>query len=151
MQLTQQTDYALRMLIYLSKTPDQGWVGVREISDAYQISHNHMLKVTQSLVALGFLESKRGAMGGVRLGHKPQQIRIGEVVRRVENTLGLAECMRGEDSCPLLPACTLRSVYQEALDAFLSVLDRYTIADCADEPQMLSHVLALLAASRAQR
>jgi Rrf2 family transcriptional regulator, nitric oxide-sensitive transcriptional repressor len=70
MQLTQQTDYALRMLIYLSKTPDQGWVGVREISDAYQISHNHMLKVTQSLVALGFLESKRGAMGGVRLEHR---------------------------------------------------------------------------------
>ena len=148
MQLTQQTDYALRMLIYLSKAPAQGWVGVREISDAYQISHNHMLKVTQALVALGFIESKRGAMGGVRLGHQPQDIIIGDVVRRIENTLGLAECLRGEDSCPLLPVCTLQNIYQEALTAFLAVLDRYSIADCADEPEMLSHLMALLASKR---
>lgn len=145
MQLTQQTDYALRMLFYLAQTPDQEWVGVREISEAYKISHNHMLKVTQALVSHGFVESKRGAAGGVRLSMSPNLIIVGDVVRRIENNMGMAECMRGESSCPLLPHCVLKKAYMKATQAFLSVLDEYTVEDCATSPQLLKSLRALIA------
>ena len=131
MHLTQQTDYALRMLIFLAQAPTGAWIGVRQVSDAFGVSHNHMLKVTQALAHHGLVHSKRGVTGGVRLAMDPSLIQVGLVVRKLEGNLGLAECMRGELSCPLAAGCALQGAYHEALAAFFDALDRYTISDCA--------------------
>ena len=56
MQLTNYTDYALRTLIAVALVaPDRITVG--EISQAYGISTNHLLKVVQRLAALGYVET----------------------------------------------------------------------------------------------
>ncbi len=128
MQLTRYTDYSLRVLIYLAVHHDQ-LATIEEIADAYDISKAHLMKIVHQLGLAGYLETVRGRGGGLRLARPPQKIRIGEVVRHTEEMV-VVECFDPKTShCRIQPACELRGVLKEALDAFLRTLDGYTLAD----------------------
>ncbi|GEN59090.1 HTH-type transcriptional regulator NsrR [Acetobacter nitrogenifigens DSM 23921 = NBRC 105050] len=130
MKLTLHTDYALRVLIFLGCNTTR-LASIREIADAYGISENHLVKVVHRLGQGGFIETVRGRGGGLRLGRSASDIVIGDVVRYTEDDLALLGCMNAEDpaACALMPACRLRGVLGEALSAFTTVLERYTLAD----------------------
>ncbi len=129
MQLTVHTDYALRVLLYLAHFP-QKRVGTEEISSAYGISKNHLVRVVHTLAAGGFLRVTVGRSGGVELARPPQEIGLGEVVRASEASFRLAECHEtAQNTCPIVPVCGLKPCLDEALAAFMSTLDRYTLAD----------------------
>jgi Rrf2 family nitric oxide-sensitive transcriptional repressor len=129
MQLTRFTDYSLRVLIYLGSHPDT-LATVAGIADEYAISRHHLTRVVHQLGLKGYIETTRGKGGGFRLARQPTQIRIGDVVRDMESGFELAECFRpGDSTCRLMPACALKPVLAEAGRAFLSTLDRHTLAD----------------------
>lgn len=138
MQLNQQTDYALRVLIFLAReaqraekvsgTPPR-LVTIREISDFYRISHNHLMKVVTRLTEQGFIHAQRGRGGGLRLGSDGLAINVGQVARVMEGSWQMAACFAPGTTCPIQGNCQLEWTLHEALQAFLSVLDRQTLAD----------------------
>ncbi|NBD96377.1 MAG: Rrf2 family transcriptional regulator [Gammaproteobacteria bacterium] len=128
MRLTQYTDYSLRVLIYLGLQRDRRCT-IREISEAYGISRNHLMKVVQQLAAEGFIQSVRGVGGGLTLSAAPSDLSVGKIVRAMEPDMGLVECMRPDNACVITPACALIGMLGEARKAFLEVLDRYTLSD----------------------
>jgi Rrf2 family nitric oxide-sensitive transcriptional repressor len=131
MRLTVYTDYSLRLLIYAALKPD-GLINISEVADAYGISRNHLTKVVHQLGIAGYLETVRGKGGGLRLARPPEAIRIGDVVRRTEPDMALTPCFKPiEAPCAIFPACLLRGALDEARDAFLRVLDGYTLAELA--------------------
>ena len=128
MHITRHTDYALRVLIYVAlKGEAQSTIG--EIADCYDISKNHLMKIVQSLNAKGYLVAQRGKHGGLRLQGDPARINLGALVRDTEQDLALVECFDQPGNCLITPACQLKHVLAEALEAFFQVLDRYTLAD----------------------
>ncbi len=130
MRLTSFTDYSLRVLIYLGTQSKQKLSSIREISDMYRISNNHLTKVVYGLGKLGLVETIRGRNGGIRLAKKPEEINIGWVVRQTEEELDIVECFNDErNQCILSPACRLKGVLKAALEAYLKVLDQFTLAD----------------------
>jgi Rrf2 family nitric oxide-sensitive transcriptional repressor len=128
-QLTTYTDYAFRALIALgSVAPEK--LTAAEISQSYDISLNHLLKVVQKLAELGYVETTRGKFGGVRLAVDPRELKLGKVVREMEPELGLVACLRsGEQSCAILPACGLKAIVAQATERFIDELDRHTLAE----------------------
>jgi Rrf2 family nitric oxide-sensitive transcriptional repressor len=124
MRLTRYTDYAMRVLMYLGVQPGKV-CSIAEIARAYGISHNHLTKVAHDLGRAGYVEGVRGRTGGIRLARAAERINVGAVVRQTEHGFDLADC----GSCIIAPACGLTGVLDEALAAFLAVLDRYTLAD----------------------
>jgi Rrf2 family transcriptional regulator, nitric oxide-sensitive transcriptional repressor len=87
---------------------------------------------------LGYIETIRGRNGGIRLAKRPEDICIGTVVRKTEENLSLVECFAGHGNhCILTPVCQLKHVLHEALEAFLHVLDSYTLADLLANQQQL--------------
>lgn len=143
MQLTIHTDYALRTLIALGlNAPDK--MTATEIGTAYGISVNHLLKVIQQLSDLGYVETLRGRGGGVRLAKAPETIVVGRVVREVERDLGVVACLRdGGEPCTIVGPCRLRAALAAATDAFLVVLDGYTLADVLKPRNKLVQLLQL--------
>lgn len=130
MRLTMYTDYSLRVLIYLGTKEDGKLTTIQEISDAYHISKNHLMKVTFELGKAGFIETVRGRGGGIRLADRPENINVGKVVRKMEEDFHLVECFNPETNmCPISPICGLRGVLGKALHAYLSVLDEYNLQD----------------------
>lgn len=79
---------------------------------------------------MGFVGTVRGKGGGIRLAREPDTIGLGDVVRHTEPDFAFVPCLTPSDgSCVILPACVLRHAIEQARDAFLAVLDRYTLAD----------------------
>lgn len=129
MQLTLHAEYALRTLLYLGSLPERV-VSTRQVSDAYAISKHHLVRVVQTLAAAGYVRLIPGRAGGIRLAKDPGFIRLGDVVRAAEPNLRLAECFdRRHNTCVLTPVCSLKPVLDDALNAFLDSLDKYTLAD----------------------
>lgn len=144
MRVTLHTDYALRMLMLLAMEPDQLHT-IEEISTRYGISRNHLKKVAQTLVQYGFVESVRGRSGGLRLRQSPENINVGTVVRATEDGFNLVECFMAEDNtCLISSVCGLRGPLEEALAAFLDVLDRYSLADLVQNPGRMRRMRRLL-------
>ncbi|RBW69068.1 Rrf2 family transcriptional regulator [Bacillus taeanensis] len=130
MRLTQYTDYSLRVLIYLATQDREKLSNIKEIADVYRISKNHLMKVTFELGKLGYIETVRGRNGGIRLALQPETINIGEVVRQTEEDFYLVECFDADrNACIISPACRLKHLLNDALKAYISVLDQYTLAD----------------------
>ncbi len=131
MNLTLHADYSLRILLYLSEHRDRP-VSTHEISEAYGISRNHLVRVVQTLQSHAFVNATVGRSGGLALARDPSAINIGEVVRCTEPNFRIVECFQPEtNTCRIAPVCKLRGVLAEALEAFIGVLDAYTLADVA--------------------
>lgn len=129
MRLTQHTDYALRVLIHVGLKRGEAST-IREISESYGISRNHLMKVVNTLGRLGIVVPTRGRGGGLVLARDPAEIRVGDVVRDMEENLTLVECFRRTDNtCPIAGICRLERLLAQALRAFLAVLDGVTLAD----------------------
>ncbi|AKG34839.1 RrF2 family transcriptional regulator [Paenibacillus durus] len=130
MRLTMYTDFSLRILLYLGTKERSERSTIQEISDAYNISKNHLVKVAHELGKAGYIETVRGRGGGIRLAHAPEEINIGEVIRRMEDDFHLVECFNpAGNGCPITPVCGLKGVLGKALNAYLQVLDEYTLED----------------------
>lgn len=129
MEISLYSDYSFRVLMYLA-LQGQKLVQIKTISEAYRVSENHLVKVVQHLVRLGFVASVRGRSGGIRLAKNPEEIGLGDVFRRTEPSLKLLTCFDGEhNTCPILNVCELHGVFEQALRSFLGELDRQTLAD----------------------
>jgi len=141
MRLTSYTDYCLRVLIFVAARPDQR-ATIAEIARSYGISENHLVKVVHFLGKAGFLENVRGRGGGLQLAEAASRINVGTVVRSAEGPALPAACFdRAAPKCSIAPACRLRGVLGDAVEAFYAVLDRYTIADLVADRAQLRAIL----------
>lgn len=142
MRLTQLSDYSLRVLMYLAARPDR-LATIQEIAAAYRISENHLMKVVHRLGQHGFVETVRGRGGGLRLNGRADGIRLGAVVRAVEEDFQIVACFGSGDTCRITDVCELKCVLQQALGAFLASLDAWTLADLVRRPKALIDALAI--------
>ncbi|HTG73968.1 MAG TPA: Rrf2 family transcriptional regulator [Terriglobia bacterium] len=150
MQLTLHADYAFRVLLYLGSQPPGHVAATKDISQSYGISKHHLVRVVQTLSEHGYVAVNPGRAGGVSLAREANQIKLGDVMRNTETNLQVVECfdMR-TNTCPIVPVCQLKPVLSEALDAFLAVLDRYTLADLLN-PRRRTSLVKLLAISHSR-
>jgi len=135
MQLSLKTDYALRILMALASADDI--LSVDWMAEHYGISRNHLAKVAQQLNASGLVKTTRGRAGGMQLARELSDINVGSVVREFERLDGFVACMGGEPICAIDGVCGLKPALGGALDAFLSHLDRFTLADIARSPKAI--------------
>lgn len=139
MQLTRHTDYALRVLIFLALQPENKLVTMADIERHFAIPHNHLIKIVQRLGKKGYAHTVRGKGGGLRLGRDAAGIHLGEVVLDMENNLELVDCYK--PACPLSGNCHLKCIINEARQAFIDVLNRYTLADITANPGSIEVML----------
>lgn len=191
MRLTQYSDFALRVLIYLAIMPkNDELVRIDDIAKSYDISKNHLTKVIHQLSKMQVIESTRGKNGGIRLAKHPKDINVGSIIRQTEPDFYVVACFADEYmpqstdtdavkttvpeqivtlakqsrqkpskdkhiptqtldlsakhvtmSCVISPACHLKQVFAQATNAFLQVLDSYTLADIISNADELRRYL----------
>jgi Rrf2 family transcriptional regulator, nitric oxide-sensitive transcriptional repressor len=140
-RLTVHTDYALRMLMYLALKTDQ-LATIAEIASSYDISKNHLMKVAHELGTAGYVETVRGRGGGLRLAKPLTSIGLGDVVRDTEPDMAIVSCFEPINApCAIHPGCVLKRALKKAADAFLEVLDGYTLDDLIQPRAKLASLL----------
>ncbi|QNK01335.1 Rrf2 family transcriptional regulator [Dyella telluris] len=143
MRLNTFTDYCLRTLMYVGLN-DRTLTTRGNIAAAYGISDSHLMKVINWLSHQGYLTTVRGKGGGMQLARDPAAISIGELVRASESSSALVECFDPATSCcRIAPACRLKGIFGEAVEAMYQVLDKYTLADLLSKPRPLAALLQI--------
>jgi Rrf2 family nitric oxide-sensitive transcriptional repressor len=134
MRLTSFTDYGLRMLMRMASAPGRAF-STAELADEFGLSRNHLAKIMQRLAQAGMIQTRRGGGGGAMLARPASEIRLGAVVRVLEDGQPLVECLSAQGgACTLDGRCRLKGRLRSAEAAFLADLDRATLADVALAP-----------------
>ena len=121
-----------------------GIATIPEVAEVYGISRNHLMKVVHNLGQAGYLANSRGRAGGMRLGKPAVQIGLGELIRFTEPDMDIVPCFHlDHQECPLWRACRLKRALDRATQAFMAVLDEYTLADLTTGPEPLRSFLGL--------
>jgi len=140
MELTQHTDYGLRVLMYAA-IHDERRVTMREIATAYGISMEHLRKVVHRLSRRGFLRTSKGRSGGLELAETAEAIRVGDVVWALEESATIIDCER--QPCVLAGACALKCALESARQAFMDQLNSYTLADIVGDKATAARLATL--------
>lgn len=132
MRLTKQTGHAIRILIDCALAKDQ-LVKVADVSERLGVTKQNVFKIVHILSHAGFLTAVRGPNGGVRLAKPASSIRIGDVVRAIEVTR--VQVDGGSDPrSPEADPGNINAMFDDALAAFITVLDQHTLAELAIRP-----------------
>lgn len=127
MQLTHFSDLGLRLLMYLAVNERESPpVTVAEVALQFKMARNHLVKVCATLARHGYIHSLRGRSGGIILARRPDQIKIGDLVRLLEGSEHLIDCEALH--CVLNPACGLKTALSHSLNTFYDTLNTYTLS-----------------------
>ncbi|MGR3315066.1 RrF2 family transcriptional regulator [Roseovarius indicus] len=131
MNLTSFTDYGLRMLMRMASAPDRAF-STAELAEEFKLSRNHLAKIMQQLARGGVVETRRGMNGGAVFCRDPSEIRLGDVVRLLEQGQALVECFRADgNNCTIDGCCRLKARLRHAETRFIDDLNQSTLADIA--------------------
>lgn len=133
MRLSKRTEYGVRAVVQLARLWPRGFVQAKELARHDGLKSIKFLEA--NLLALrrgGFLESKIGREGGYRLSRAPREIRMGELIRRLEGRLTVKEGAASQDQSPGQVAVHLLN--GKLTDATDAALDDLTLE------QLLEHV-----------
>ncbi len=141
MHLTNQTDYALRLVMYLGAIAPRKST-IAEIAQKLHISKNHLMKIVSRLTTAKILLSIRGKNGGVSLNPKAYTITIAEIVEHTEPGFAIVECLNKENcKCVFVGYCSLTSFFTEAKLLFIEHLQKKTLGDLIKENSILPPAL----------
>jgi Rrf2 family transcriptional regulator, nitric oxide-sensitive transcriptional repressor len=136
MRLTSYTDYALRVLLYAGAA--ERIVTISQISQAFDISKEHLRKVVHALAQHGYLSTTQGRNGGITLARAPETINIREVVEALETGL-LVECFDpATNTCAIDGMCGLKHVLKRAQNSFMETLGNYHLSDFLKNQKLLA-------------
>nr|MEE4268978.1 Rrf2 family transcriptional regulator [Candidatus Krumholzibacteria bacterium] len=129
LQITRQTEYAIRGLQELARRQDDTPVQLKVIAGACEVSEAFLAKIFQMLAQAGIVKSHRGVKGGFSMGRDPKDITLREVVEVCEGGIVLNHCLRKVDPCKDADTCAVAGVWREAQSALTGALDRTNLAD----------------------
>jgi Rrf2 family protein len=101
MGLTQETDYALRVILYLSRLEKGTIVSANTISEKENIPLRFLLKLLRKLREAKLVESYMGINGGYALGKNPEEISLKDVIEAIEGPIYLNRCLYEPEKCNL--------------------------------------------------
>lgn len=131
MQLNKFTDYALRILMYISLPRDTPYT-IAEIAQDLNVSQNHLVKIVHFMGKQDWLITTRGKGGGLRLNPVILEFRLGHIVRILQGDAQIVEC--NTPPCVLRSRCGLKGILDQAVEQFYQSLDQYTVVDVLNAP-----------------
>lgn len=122
--------YALRVLVDLAENMEAGYIPLKDISSRQNISQKYMESIMTLLSKNGFVQGLHGKGGGYKLNRKPQDYKIGEILRITEGSLAPVACLEsGAPACPRVDVCRTLSMWSKLDSLINNFFDGITIAD----------------------
>lgn len=131
MKITRACDYTIRALVYMARQPYGTPFMRSDLSKQCCVPDSFLGKILQSLAKSDILISERGKKGGFRLGKKPEDINMLDVVVAVDGPLSINNCLGGKDPCQYMCQCNSHIMWQDVQNALTEQLKKYTLADIA--------------------
>ena len=129
LQITRQTEYAIRGLQELGRRNGDTPVQLKVIAGSCEVSEAFLAKIFQMLAQAGVVQSHRGVKGGFSLGKPASEITLREIVEICEGGIALNHCLRKVDPCQDAGTCAVANVWRTAQEALTGALEKTSLAD----------------------
>jgi Rrf2 family protein len=129
LQITRQTEYAIRGLQELARRQADSPVQLKSIAKSCDVSEAFLAKIFQMLSQNNIVKSHRGVKGGFSLGRTSDEITIRDIVEDCEGGIALNHCLRKVDPCEKQEDCEISQVWRNAQDALNKALERTALSD----------------------
>lgn len=129
LQITRQTEYALRAMLELAKVESGEFLSTKVISEKQDIPEDFLKKTIKLLVLADLVITQRGNNGGLKLGKPADQINLVDIITAIEGPIALNVCLVPGYYCPNQPTCPISKELARAQKALLKELSRNTLAD----------------------
>jgi Rrf2 family nitric oxide-sensitive transcriptional repressor len=131
MQLNKFTDLSLRVLMYLTQETRSTPITISEIAQQFNVPRSHLVKIVTRLNKLALITATRGRTGGLKLNANPSQLKLGNVIKELENSKSLVNC--NTPPCILKGRCRLKEALDAGLNHFYDEMNKYSLQDIADD------------------
>lgn len=131
MRISKETDYALRITLYLSTKEEDEITSAKEIADIMGIPERFNLKILRSLCMGNVTKSYRGIYGGYTLDRSPAEISMMDVIRAIDGEMELARCINRDDDCSagLKEDCPMQDRLMAASQVLAEEFEKYNFED----------------------
>ena len=133
MKLSTRTRYAVRAIIELAQNDSNRPLQLKIIAQRQDISVKYLEQLMAVLRSAGFVRSIRGSKGGYVLAKAPNQIKLNEVLHRLEGTVATVECVENDDYCSRSADCAARYLWMQVEQAIEKVMEAITLQDLVDK------------------
>lgn len=142
MKLSKRSEYGLRALLDLAAHSDKGPVRLKDLADRNHVPVKFLEQIFLTLRNAGIVRSQVGAGGGYTLGHPPEEITLGQVIRTLDGTIAPVGCVSkiAYEPCTCLDerTCPLRAAMNQVRDAIVAVVDYTSLADAISRSKALA-------------
>ena len=133
MKLSTRTRYAVRAIIELAQNGNNKPLQLKIIAERQDISVKYLEQLMAILRSSGFVRSIRGSKGGYLLAKAPNQIKLNDVLHRLEGNVATVECVENKDYCSRSADCASRYLWMQVEQAIEKVLEAITLQDLVDK------------------
>ena len=128
MRISTKGRYALRIMIDIAENGKDEYVSIKSISERQNISNKYIEQIISKLLKAELLTTYRGHTGGYKLSRKPNEYKVGEILRIAEGDLNVVDCVR-DDKCPRKPICNTYSFWKGLDTVINEYADSYTLEE----------------------
>ena len=132
MKLSTRTRYGTRALLDLALHQAESPVSLKDIAERQQISLQYLEHLITPLIAVGIVRSIRGPKGGVALAKPPDQITLSQIMKLLEGSTSLVECIDNPKLCSRAELCVTRDIWDELNKAMNGVMESTTLQDLVE-------------------
>ncbi len=140
MQLTKESEYALKGLAFLASQPHGTTVSLADTAKAQALPASFLAKIFQKLTRHGLLAAERGPGSGYSLARPPASITMREILEAVEGPRALESCLLWPGHCADGDPCPLHHRLKAIRPVLDALLDAVTLAEYAAESPHMRHV-----------
>ena len=149
MKITQEADYALRMMCLLAKETAAGNapVGAATLAEGVAVPTRFGLKILHKLSGAGLVKTSRGATGGYSLDQDPATVTVRRVIEAIDGPIEINRCLSDDHAClnnPNKDCCRLHHVFEALNSQLTERLDRITVAMVVDDHVGLGDLLDII-------
>ncbi len=129
LQITRQTEYAIRGLQELARRNGDAPIQLKSIARNCDVSEAFLAKIFQMLSQQQIVKSHRGVKGGFSLGRTPEEISLCDIVEVCEGGIALNHCLRQSNRCENVDDCNMTEAWAKAQQALVGALEQTRLAD----------------------
>lgn len=136
-RVNRKTDYAVRVVLALSKKPQGTRLPTSEIGREMLIPPSLLQRIVAELASGGFIKTQPGREGGVTLAHLPSEITLLQVVQRFEGPIILSNCILKEGDCPFENKCPVSCQWKRLNDLLIAEMSRVTFEQLVEDGNLI--------------
>jgi Rrf2 family protein len=129
MRLSTRGCYGLRAMLELALNYGGKPVLMRQIADKQGISRKYLHALLTSLKAAGLVRSVRGSGGGYMLARAPARIKVDQIVKVLEGSLSLTDCVEDASTCERSETCVTIDLWRQVSESMVRLLSAVTLED----------------------